>query len=81
MNSFDEAHLHLARLFSRTVVYFEEPVGVQSAALAPICPAVTVECGRPDDETSAAHAAEFVHAALALAALPGPSSCPTATST
>ncbi len=70
VNSFDEAHLHLARLFSRTVVYFEEPVGVQSAALASVCPAVTVECGRADDETSAEHAAEFVHAALALQHFP-----------
>jgi hypothetical protein len=48
VNSFDEAHLHLARLFGRTVVYFEQPVGVQSAALAKICPAVTVECGRAE---------------------------------
>jgi hypothetical protein len=36
----------LARLFSRPVVYFERPVGVQSAALAKICPAVTRPCCR-----------------------------------
>ncbi|MEJ2376187.1 MAG: M14 family metallopeptidase [Pseudolabrys sp.] len=70
VNSFEDAHLHLARLFSRTVVYFEQPVGVQSAALAPICPAVTVECGRAEEETSVEHAAEFVHAALALQHFP-----------
>jgi hypothetical protein len=46
VNSFAATHLHLARLFRRTVVYFERPLGVQSAALAKICPAVTVECGR-----------------------------------
>jgi Succinylglutamate desuccinylase / Aspartoacylase family len=47
VSSLQESHLHLARLFSRTVVYFEKPVGVQSAALAEICPAVTVEWDAP----------------------------------
>lgn len=70
VNSLEETHLHLARLFSRTVVYFEQPVGVQSAAFAPICPAVTVECGRAGDETSVAHAIEFVGSALALQHFP-----------
>ena len=70
VNSFGEAHLHLARLFSRTVVYFEQPVGVQSAAFAPICPAVTVECGRAGEAASVEHAADFVHAALALRHFP-----------
>jgi hypothetical protein len=70
VNDLAEPYLHLARLFSRTVVYFEQPVGIQSAALAPICPAATVECGRADEETSAEHAAEFIHAALALQHFP-----------
>lgn len=70
VNNLGEAHLHLARLFGRTVVYFKQPVGVQSAALAAICPAVTLECGRADDATSVDHAAEFVHAALALQHFP-----------
>jgi predicted deacylase len=38
VSSLAEKHLHLARLFGRTVVYFTKPLGVQSAALAPICP-------------------------------------------
>jgi predicted deacylase len=70
VNSLGEAHLHLARLFGRTVVYFEQPVGVQSAAFAPICPAVTLECGRAGDEASVAHVAEFVGAALAMHGFP-----------
>ncbi len=65
-----EAHLHLARLFGRTVVYFEQPVGVQSAALAKICPAVTVECGRAGDAAGVAHAAELITSALALRHFP-----------
>jgi hypothetical protein len=51
-------------LFSRTVVYFQQPFGVQSAALATICPAVAVECGRvagrnPGAVFSAGRAADF----------------------
>ena len=36
VNRLEERFFHLARLFSRTVVYFKKPLGVQSAALAPI---------------------------------------------
>jgi succinylglutamate desuccinylase len=70
VNSFDEAHIHLARLFSRTVVYFKQPVGVQSAAMAPICPAVTLECGRAGESASVGHIAEFISAALAMQRFP-----------
>lgn len=70
VNELSERFLHLARLFSRTVVYFKKPLGVQSAALAQICPAVTVECGRAGGMAGVAHAAEFVHAALALSHFP-----------
>lgn len=66
LNRLDEPYLHLARLFSRTVVYFERPLGVQSAALAEICPAVTVECGMSGGAGADAHAAEFIDAALSL---------------
>jgi hypothetical protein len=70
VNVLHETHLHLARLFSRTVVYFTRPLGVQSSALAPLCPAVTIECGRPGVRAAAEHAAEFVHAALSLSHFP-----------
>jgi hypothetical protein len=62
--------LHLARLFSRTVVHFERPLGVQCAAFAPLCPAVTVECGKPGIHENADHAAEFVDACLHLSQFP-----------
>ena len=45
ITSLNDRYLHLARLFSRTIVHFKKPVGVQAAALAAICPAVTIECG------------------------------------
>ncbi|MCP9438266.1 MAG: M14 family metallopeptidase [Nitrospira sp.] len=70
VNRLDRPFLHLATLFSRIVVYFTEPAGVQSAAFAPLCPSVTIECGKPGAPGAAAHAAEFIDAALHLAEFP-----------
>jgi hypothetical protein len=75
VSSLQESHLHLARLFSRTVVYFEKPVGVQSAALAEICPAVAVECGRAGLATGVSRAAEFIESVLTMQRFPD---CPVA---
>lgn len=66
LNRLDEPYLYLARLFSRTAVYFERPLGVQSAAMAPICPAVTVECGLAGGAEGIAHAVEYLESALSL---------------
>jgi hypothetical protein len=63
-------YLHLARLFSRLVVYFRRPVGVQSIAMSAICPAVTVECGHSGTHDGISHAAEFIEACLHLSEFP-----------
>ena len=70
VSSLEEAHLNLARLFGRTVLYFTRPVGVQSAALAEICPAVTVECGRAGVAMGVSEAAAFIESVLALRRFP-----------
>jgi len=70
VNRLAEPFLHLARLFSRTVVYFDRPIGVQTAAFADICPAVAVECGVAGGAAGVAHAAEFVASALAMSQFP-----------
>jgi hypothetical protein len=70
VNKMDSRFFHLATLFSRTVVYFIQPRGVQSMAFADICPAVTVECGKPDQPHGAAHAADFINSCLHLSELP-----------
>ncbi len=70
VNRIDHRFLHLATLFSRTVVYFVRPRGVQTLAFAPICPAVTVECGQPGPQRGVAHAREFLSACLHLAEIP-----------
>ncbi len=70
INRLDHRFFHLATLFSRTVVYFIRPKGVQSMAFADICPSVTVECGKPDQAYGATHAAEFINTCLHLSELP-----------
>lgn len=70
INRLDSGFFHLATLFSRTVVYFIRPRGVQSMAMSELCPAVTVECGKADQPHGAAHAAEFINTCLHLAELP-----------
>ncbi len=68
VNRLDSAWLHLATLFSRTVVYFTTPRGVQSAAFAELCPAVTLECGKPG--TGVEHATAYLEACLHLSGFP-----------
>lgn len=66
INVLDNRALQLARLFSKIVVYFETPRGVQSMAMASYCPAVTVECGKPGVAHGVEHVLEFLDAALHL---------------
>ena len=66
VNRLDHRFFHLALLFSRTVVYFERPLGVQSAAFAELCPAITLECGQSGAVGAASHARGTVDACLNL---------------
>ena len=70
INRVDNQFLHLASLFSRTVVYFIRPLGVQSMAMSYVCPAVTIECGKPDQDYGLAHARDYIDACLHLTDLP-----------
>lgn len=66
INRLEHRFLHLATLFSRTVVYFIRPSTVQSMGFSSLCPSVTVECGKPGRADATAHALEFIDAALHL---------------
>ncbi|MBV2091450.1 MAG: succinylglutamate desuccinylase/aspartoacylase family protein [Candidatus Thiodiazotropha sp. (ex Ctena orbiculata)] len=70
VNKLDSAFLHLALLFSRTVVYFLRPKGVQSMAFAELCPSVTLECGKVGSAHGVEHALEYLEACLHLAEHP-----------
>ena len=70
VNLLEQSHLHLATLFSRTVVYFTRPAEVQSIAMSKICPAVTVECGQPGEPHGVEHAQQFLESCLHLSKIP-----------
>jgi len=56
----------LATLFENTVVYFIKPDTVQSLAFSNLCPSVTIECGKPDDEKGVQHALNYLQSVLAI---------------
>lgn len=70
VNALDNRFLHLATMFSRTVVYFVRPRGVQAMAMAELCPAVTLECGRVGQALSLEHAVDYLDACLCLSEHP-----------
>jgi hypothetical protein len=70
VNRIDNRYLQLATLFSRTLVYFIRPQGVQSIAMGQLCPAVILECGKVGEMHGIDHAREYLDACLHLSALP-----------
>lgn len=70
VNKLDDAFLHLGALFCRLLVYFTHPKGVQSGAFAEFCPAVTLECGRPDQPYGVEHVFQFIDSCLHLNEFP-----------
>ncbi|VAW74014.1 Uncharacterized protein Clim_1224 [hydrothermal vent metagenome] len=70
INRIDHRFMHLGSLFSRTLVYFIRPAGVQSMAFAELCPALTVECGKVGQSVGEEHACEFFDACLHLSEIP-----------
>jgi len=71
VNKLENNSLHLASFFSRMVVYFRLPEGVQSLAFSEFATAVTVECGKVGDGSGIDHAEEFLWACLRLSEFPG----------
>ena len=69
INKLDNQFLQLASLFGRLVVYFTRPKGVQSGAFAEICPAVTLECGKPGHQHGVDHAFEYLNSCLHISQL------------
>lgn len=70
VNRMSPQYLQLARLFSHTVVYFTTPKGVQSEAMAVVCPSVTLECGKVGEVDGIEHACRFIETTMQLDHLP-----------
>lgn len=62
--------LQLARMFGRRCIHSSHPRGTLAAAFSELCPAVTLECGKPDLPSGIDHAHEFLDACLRLSNLP-----------
>ena len=69
INSLEKPYLQLASLFSHNIVFFDNPNTCQSMAFAPICPAVTVECGQTGNSFGPEKAFEFLVDVLHLETL------------
>ena len=70
INRLDPPFIHLARLFSPTLVYFTRPGEVLSNALSEDCPSITIESGQPGDAYGVQHAFEFLEKCLNLKSVP-----------
>ncbi len=70
INYLDHRFQHLAVLFSHIVVFFQTPKGVQSMAMAQLCPSITVECGKPHLPHGVEHAFDFLDTVLHLDDIP-----------
>ncbi len=60
LNRVSPTFLGLARMYARLAIHFERPLGAQSQAFAPLCPAVTLECGRAGDAGAIEHTRAFL---------------------
>jgi len=70
VNRLDNSFFQIATLFSRRVVYFIRPEGVQSMAFSDICPSVTVECGQPGHTHGTEHVMEYLDGCMHLSKIP-----------
>ncbi len=70
INYLDHRFQQLAVLFSHIVVFFQTPKGVQSMAMAQLCPSITVECGKPHEPHGVQHALDFLDTVLHLESIP-----------
>lgn len=66
INKLEPSFLHLALLFGRTIIYFTQPDSVLSRAFADICPAITVEAGKPGEQGGIEHCHNLIDAVMHL---------------
>ena len=64
MTDVTQDNQHLAAMFNHIAMVFKRPKGVSTMAFDGVCPAVTLECGKPGEETGIKHAAELLDALL-----------------
>ncbi len=63
-------NLHLAAMFNHIGLVIRQPKGLSTMAFDGICPATTLECGRPGEATGIAHTVELLDGLLHIDHLP-----------
>ncbi len=66
MTDVTDENQYMASIFNHIALFFEMPKGVSTMAFNGICPALTLECGRPGDAFGIQHATELLDALLHL---------------
>ena len=66
MTDVTQDNQYLAAMFNHIALVFRRPKGVSTMSFDGICPAVTLECGKPGDEAGIGHATELLDALLHL---------------
>lgn len=66
MTDVTQNNQYLAAMFNHIGLVFKQPKGVSTMAFDGICPAVTLECGKPGNEAGIQHAFELIDAMLHL---------------
>jgi len=61
---------HLAAMFNHIGLVYKHPKGVSTMAFNHVCPALTLECGKPGDEAGVLHATDFLDGLLHMDHLP-----------
>ena len=64
MTDVTQDNQHLAAMFNHIGLVFKRPRGVSTMAFDGVCPAVTIECGKPGDFTGIEHGTELLDALL-----------------
>jgi succinylglutamate desuccinylase len=70
MTNVTRENQHLAAMFNHIGMVFKHPKGVSTMAFNNICPALTLECGKPGDEAGILHAADYIDSLLHMDHLP-----------
>lgn len=66
MTDVTRSNQHVAAMFNHIALVFKQPKGVSTMAFDSVCPAVTLECGKPGDEAGIQHATDLLDALLHL---------------
>jgi succinylglutamate desuccinylase len=70
MNRVTQDNQHLAAMFNHIALVFTYPPGICSMAFNGVCPALTLECGKPGDAAGIQHAVDYIDALLHMDHLP-----------